>query len=129
MCAIVDYGQVWWSSDSASLPPIVQWHRIEDCHEWDGLFSISASNGAQRLFLTAFCDNSEEGSFNIEENGARIAEGKTRVTRAPTLVEDDGYTFPAGAYFGAGNWEVECEASGDRCYRVIAEVRHWKSTD
>lgn len=126
---MVNYGRVWWSRRDSPVPPIEQWAPIDDCHEWDGLFSISASDGTRRLSFTAFCDNCQAGSFKLEENGAGIVEGRSRVTRAPTLVEDDGYTFPSGAYFGAGKWELECETSSGDCYRVIAEVRDWASTD
>lgn len=124
-----DYGRVWWSSDDALVPPIEQWRPIEDCYEWDGMFSITASNGSRRLFVTAFCDNVQVGSFKIKENGKTIEIGTTRVSLAPTLVEDDGYPFPAGTYFGAGKWEVECETSSGQSFLVIADVRDWKSID
>jgi hypothetical protein len=126
---VAEFGRVWWSRHDEEVPPIEHWPSIEDCHEWDGLFSISASNGTRRLFLTAFCDNGHEGSFSILENGSIMAKGTTRVASAPTIAEVDGHTFPAGAYFGAGHWEVECQTPDGGVYRVVAEVLNWGSTE
>lgn len=82
-----------------------------------------------RLFLIATCDNNHEGKFNLNCGERVLLKGNAHVVRAPAIVEEDGFTFPPGAHFGAGLWEIECVATDGQRYRAIAEVCDWTSTD
>ena len=79
--------------------------------------------------VTACCHNAFDGKFEIREGGHTVAEGTLRVSKAPELREPDGYTFPAGAHFCAGDWHIECATVDGVIFHVHAQVRDWTATD
>lgn len=127
-----DMGHLWICndrSDNLSCPASPDALPIFDCHEWDGLFSIHAQNTDCDVRLTAWCDGQETGTFKLNRRGQNEIAGKTRVVHAPALIEPDGYAFPAGAYFGAGLWTVQCEPDTGLPVLIKILVRDWSSTD
>lgn len=102
---------------------------ITECHEWDGLFSIRASSTEVQIFLTAWCDGCEVGSFKIENSSGVLAAGETHVVHAPVLREPDGTTFPPGSHFGAGLWSIRCEAENSFERLIKVYVSDWDSTE
>lgn len=127
-----DLGQLWICNDQSDIstcPTTQDALSIVDCNEWDGLFSIHARNTDCDVRLTAWCDGQETGTFKLDRTGQNAVTGKTRVVHAPALMEPDGYTFPAGAYFGAGLWTVQCEPDNGHTVLIKLLVSDWNSTE
>jgi hypothetical protein len=121
------YGLVWWGASGAAVPPRTEWLPIRVCHEWDGQIQIIARSAQGELQLIAWCDG-YPGTFTITTKHQTLR-GTTKVAAGPAVVEEDGHTFPAGAYFCAGDWLIECDAESGEVYLVHAEVRDWTATD
>lgn len=127
-----DMGQVWICNDITNIstcPATPDAIPIIDCHEWDGLFSIHARNDDCDVRLTAWCDGNESGDFKLVRTGQNDVAGRTRVVHAPTLMEPDGWAFPAGAYFGAGLWTIQCNAYIGPPVLIKIFIGDWNATD
>jgi hypothetical protein len=127
-----DFGQLWICDNDADVsicPTTPDAMLIADCHEWDGLFSIHALNTDSDIRLTGWCDGKELGSFELKCKSQDVVSGTTRVVHAPEIMEPDGYSFPPGAYFGAGLWTIECMPHNGTKLLIKIEVRDWNSTD
>ena len=127
-----DFGLAWiceTGADPSICPATGEGIPLVDCHEWDGLFSIHARDSLADIRLTGWCDGMETGTFELNRKNHHAVNGTTRVIHAPEIVEPDGYSFPPGAFFGAGLWAVECVPANDAAFVVKIQVRDWDSTD